>query len=455
MEIPLSLLYYELMIARIRSYLFGSVFRRGATLLTSLTLASYALGLVRDMVFSRVLGAGRLLDVYNAAFIIPDVLLNIFIAGALSAAFVPVFTHLLARGKKTDAEELAATMLTGAPIAMLFIGVCAFAFMPQLAHVVAPGFGDADHALLIRLSRLLLLSPILFAVSNTLGGILVSVERFMGYGLSSVFYNIGIIGGAFLVAPLGPIGLVIGTLSGATLHLLTRVISLLRSDFRPHGPISATNPNFLQVVRLMLPRMAGQPVEQLTFFLFTNLASSLAIGSIAILSFARNFQSVPVSIFGISFATAAFASLSRAAALNDDVEFVRTLKDAARPLAATTLLSSAFYIVASPWVIGIFLGGGRFGSAHIEATATLLAWFALSIPAEAFIHLLVRAFFALKDTWTPVFVSIPGLALIWLLARSLMPAMGLNGLGFSYAVAATLEVLILFVLLRRRLRLRA
>ena len=308
---------------RIRDYLFGSVFRRGATLLTSLTLASYALGLVRDMVFSRVLGAGRLLDVYNAAFIIPDVLLNVFIAGALAAAFVPVFTHLAA-AIASDRKQLAGTMLAAAPVVMVVIGAIAFVAMPHWQASLLPGSGP-DRALLVRLSRLLLLSPILFAVSNTLGGVLVSLERFVGYGLSPVLYNLGIIGGAFLVEPLGPIGLVIGTLAGAALHLLSRVVAILRSEFRPHGPVTVTNPHFRQVVRLMIPRMAGQPVEQLTFFLFTNLASSLAVGSIAMLAFARNFQSVPVSIFGISFATAVFASLSRSAALNDDDAFVRTL----------------------------------------------------------------------------------------------------------------------------------
>jgi len=441
------------MIARVRDYLLGSVFRRGATLLTAFTLASYILGLGRDMVFARVLGAGRLLDAYNAAFIVPDVLLNVFVAGALAAAFVPVFTHLLAREQREDAERLAASMLAGAPAAMFVIGIAAFIFMPQLAALVAPGFSGDDMALLIRLSRLMLLSPVLFAVSNALGGILVSLERFAGYGLSPVLYNLGIIGGAFLVAPFGPVGLVIGTLTGAVLHLAVRAIALLRSGFRPRGPVSLANPDLRQVLKLMLPRMAGQPVEQLTFFLFTNLASSLAAGSIAILSFARNFQSVPVSIFGISFATAVFASLSRSAALDDDRTFTRTLREAAKPLAVVTVLAALFYLFAGRLVIGLFLGGGRFGPEQVAATATLLAWFSLSIPAEAFIHLLVRAFYALKDTWTPVLVSVPGLGVIWLAARTLLPSTGINALGISYAAVACLEALLLLVLLRRRLRL--
>ena len=441
------------MIARIRDYLFGSVFRRGATLLTGLTLASYALGLVRDMVFARVLGAGRLLDVYNAAFIVPDVLLNVFVAGALAAAFVPVFTHLLAKERGAEAERLAGTMLAGAPGAMAVIGIIAFFAMPWLSRIVAPGFSPDEMSLLINLSRLMLLSPVLFALSNTLGSMLVSLEHFAGYGLSPVLYNLGIIGGAFLVAPFGPIGLVIGVLAGAVLHLLTRVIALWRSGFHPHGPVDLRNPDFRQVLKLMIPRMAGQPVEQLTFFLFTSLASTLAVGSIAILNFARNFQSVPVSIFGISFATAVFASLSRAGALNDDAGFRRTLREAAKPLAVVTVLSAVFYIVAGKVVIGVFLGGGRFGPEQVAATANLLAVFALSVPAEAFIHLLVRAFYALKDTWTPVLVSVPGLGLIWVLSKTFIPVWGLSGLPAAYATAVTLEAIALWLLLRRRLKL--
>ncbi|MCC6934733.1 MAG: murein biosynthesis integral membrane protein MurJ [Candidatus Yanofskybacteria bacterium] len=438
---------------KIWDYLFGSVFRRGATLLTALTFASYLLGLVRDMLFARMLGAGRLLDVYNAAFIVPDTLLNVFVAGALAAAFVPVFTHLLARERSDDARQLAATMLVGAPGAMLVIGILALLFMPQIAGIVAPGFSPDEMALLIRMSRFMLLSPILFALSNTLGSILVSLERFVGYGTSPILYNIGIIGGVFLVPALGPVGLVIGTVGGAALHLCTRIIALWRSRFRPSGPIDLAHPEFRQVLKLMIPRMAGQPVEQITFFLFTNLASSLAVGSIAILSFARNFQSVPVALFGISFSTAVFASLSRAAALNDDAAFMRALKGAAQPLALVTLLSAAFYMIAGRLVIDLFLGGGRFGSEQVAATARLLAVFALSIPAESFIHLFVRAFYALKDTWTPIFISVPGLGLIWALARALIPSLGINALGCAYVISVSIEAVALFFLLRRRLRI--
>ncbi len=439
------------MIAWIRRYFFGSVFRTGASILTVLILASNVLGLVRDMIFSRMFGAARLLDVYNAAFVVPDVLLNVFVAGALTAAFVPVFSHLRAKGEEAESERVAGTMFAAAPGAMFVIGLLALIFMPQIAHIVAPGFSADEMALLIRMSRLMLLSPVLFALSNTLGSVLVSLDRFVGYGLSAILYNAGIIGGAFLTPWLGPLGLVVGTLAGAILHLAARLIALLHSGFRPRGPVDLANRNFRHILKLMIPRMAGQPIEQLTFSLFTNLASSLAVGSIAIVNFARNFQSMPISVFGIAFSLAVFGSLSRKAALNDREGFVYHLKETFKPLMAASVISALVYVVFGRWIIAILLGGGRFSPADVHRTVVLLALFALAIPGENLIHLLVRGFYALKDTWTPIMVSVPGLGLIWLLSHLLIPSLGLNALGVAYFSAQTLQALVLWMLLRRRI----
>ncbi len=440
------------MLGKIKKYLFGSIFRRGATILTFLTLGSYVLGLVRDSIFARFFGASRLLDVYNAAFIIPDLLLNIFVAGALTAAFVPVFTHLLATGEEKEAENVATTMLAAAPVTILIIAIPAFIFMPAIASFVTPGFSGSDKSMLVAMSRLLLLSPIIFAVSNTIGNILISYERFVGYGLSPMLYNLGIIAGAFLVPVFGPIGLIIGTLGGAVLHLVVRLLAIVKTSFRARLPINAKDHNFLKILKLMIPRMAGQPIEQITFFIFTNMASALAVGSIAILSFARNFESVPVSLFGISFSTAIFSSLSRKAALKDTKGFIYQIKETGKALGLVSGLSMLFYLLFSGLVVRIFFGGGHFSEADIIRTSSLLAFFAFSIPAESFIHLFVRAFYAIKDTWTPILISIPGLGLIVILAKLLVPAFSINALAISYAIANTIEAIILFLILRRKLR---
>lgn len=440
------------MVRRIKNYLFGSIFRRGATLLTFLTLGSYILGLVRDIAFARFFGASRLLDIYNSAFIIPDLLLNIFVAGALTAAFVPVFSHLFATGEKQEAEKVATTMLYAAPLTILILGIPIFIFMPYLASLVAPGFSGQEKHLFVLMSRLMLLSPIIFAVSNTLGNILISFEKFGAYGLSPILYNLGIIAGIPLVKIFGPAGLVIGVIGGALLHLVIRSIGLKRSRFGLRFPVDFRNFHFLKIPKLMLPRMAGQPIEQVTFFIFNNIASTLVVGSIAILSFARNFQSVPVSLFGISFSTVIFASLSRKAALGDRSGFLYRLKEAAIVLAIMSGLSALVFLFFGETIIRLFLGGGKFTEQDIVRTGKLLSIFALAIPAESFMHLIARSFYALKDTWTPLFVTLPGLVVIAIFAKKLIPLMSLNALPFSFFVVLTAEVIILTFILLKKLR---
>lgn len=435
---------------RLWNFLTSSPIRKGASLLSILTLASYVTGLARDMLLARLLGAGPVLDIYNAAFAVPDVLLNIFIAGALSAAFIPVFSELLARKQTEEANQLASAMLTWAPLTMGAIASGAFVAMPWLAPLVAPGFSLADQSTLVEVSRLMLLSPIIFALSNTLGSMLVAYDRFIAYGLSPILYNLGIIGGIWLAIDMGPAGLALGTIIGASLHLLSRLIAVARSGFTPTTTISHATVHLKRVGRLMLPRMAGQPIEQLTFLLFTNIASGLGAGSIAILSFARNFQSVPVALFGISMSTAIFGSLSRLWATGDRNGFRRTLREAFPPLIGITLLSTLFYILFSGIVVSVFLGSGRFDAAAIATTSSLLAWFALAIPAESCIHLFVRGFYAIHDTWTPILISVPGLGLIWLLASWLTPIIGINGLAIAYASAVSIEAFTLGGLLYYR-----
>ncbi len=440
------------MVRKIKTYLFGSIFRRGATLLTFLTLGSYVLGLARDIAFARFFGASRLLDIYNSAFIIPDLLLNIFVAGALTAAFVPVFSHLFATGEKHEAEKVATTMLYAAPLTILILGIPIFIFMPYLAPLVAPGFSGQEKHLFVLMSRLMLLSPIIFAVSNTLGNILISFEKFGAYGLSPILYNLGIIAGIPLVKIFGPAGLVIGVIGGALLHLVIRSVGLRKSRFGLRFPVDFHNPHFLKIPKLMLPRMAGQPIEQVIFFIFNNMASTLVVGSIAILSFARNFQSVPVSLFGISFSTVIFASLSRKAALGDRSGFLYHLKEAAIVLAIMSGLSALVFLFFGETIIRLFLGGGKFTEQDIIRTGKLLSIFALAIPAESFMHLVARYFYALQYTWTPLFVTLPGLAIIASLAKKLIPLMSLNALPFSFFVVLTAEVIILTFILLKKLR---
>src|SRR3989338_6606903 len=176
-------------------------FFKGSTILVVTTIISYILGLFRDRILAQTFGASHALDAYNAAFTIPDLLLNIFVAGALSAAFVPIFTDLETNGDTEKRSQFINSVLNGSLLVLLIAGVVGFILATLFARLLVPGFDLETQGSYISLLRILLLSPIIFAISNTLGSILVGKERFFWYGISAALYNTGIIGGAIFLAP--------------------------------------------------------------------------------------------------------------------------------------------------------------------------------------------------------------------------------------------------------------
>lgn len=427
-------------------------FAAGAAVLTITTFLSYLSGLMRDRLFAHTFGASRELDLYNASFIIPDLLLNILVSSGLSAAFIPIFTTLFTKGEKEKANELANTVLHGAIAIVIAVGALAAIFMPYLARFIAPGFTDAEHGTLINLSRLMLISPVLMAASNTLGSMLVSFRSFLAYGVSPILYNLGIIAGVFLLPWFSIYGLVIGTLIGAVAHLIPRLLAMGRSPFRYRFKIKIRDSNFIKVIKLMIPKMVGQPVEQLTFMAFTRIATLLAAGSVTAISFARNFQSVPVSLFGIAFSVAIFPVLSECAGKYDCDKFMKNFWKAFCNILIFTVPSAIALYFLSDLPIRIFLGGGRFSDENVLRTAGVLAVFALSIPTESLVHLLARSFYALKNTYIPVLLSVLNLAIGVSFAFFKVKTIGIIAIPYGFFLGSFVETVLLALLLTKKIK---
>lgn len=424
----------------------------GSIVLALTTLASYAAGLFRDRMFAQSFGATRSLDAYNAAFLFPDLLFNIFIASGIAAAFVPIISPLLKSDRKR-AEEYLGTVITGAMGAMALSAIVIILFAGPISVLVAPGFAPEDQLLVAKLLRYLALSPLIFSASNALGALLIVERRFLYYGLSPVLYNLGIIFGTlFLSARFGIMGAVYGTLIGALLHLSVRVFDVLRCGFTLQWSFYPLRPEFKQTLSLMLPKMFGHPVELATFWAFTIIASHLEPGSVAILNFARNFESVPVSLIGITIATTTFPLLARAVADHTMASFQRTLKISFwLILGGSTLAAVVIFLIREP-LIRIILGGGAFDQESVERIALVLGVFALAMPTESLVHLLARAFYATKNTLIPVVLSIIGLVIAIAGAVYLTPRFGIVALPFSFFLASLAELVLLLLLLPRRLR---
>lgn len=345
---------------------------KGSVVLAITTFASYLLGLARDHFFAQTFGATRALDAYNAAFLFPDLMFNILIASGIAAAFVPILTGLLQKGK-AKADEYINSIITSATGTMLLMAVIIIALAEPISAFVAPGFDPQDRLLVVKIIRVLALSPIFFAASNAIGAMLVTKRRFLFYGLSPVLYNLGIIGGTlFLVPYFGIMGVAFGTLCGALLHLLARAADAWREGFRFKPTFSVRTPEFRKTIRLMIPKMFGHPIELATFWGFTAIASTLVPGSIAVISFARNFQSVPVSLIGITIATTSFPILAGAVSNREKDKFWTTLKRSFLIIGTLSLFAAILiYFIREP-LIRILLGGGEFQSDDIQRTAAAL-----------------------------------------------------------------------------------
>lgn len=421
-------------------------------ILSVTTLLSYITGLLRDRTFAHTFGVGRELDIYNSAFIIPDLLLNIFIASALSPVLIPLFSSLKAQKKEKIAQLFATTVTASAGIIITILASVVMIIMPYIAHFVAPGFSSEEQLKLITMSRIMLISPMIMAISSSLGCLLVSLKGFIWYGISPVLYNIGLIGGSFLVPSLGLRGLAIGVIIGAFLHIIPRIIGIIRSNFRFAHRIDIRMTEFRQLLRLMLPKMFGHPVEQIKFLGFTRIASHLSAGSITAISLARNFQSVPISLFGISCAVAAFPLLSEAASLGDGILFKAHLRKALITILVLTVPSMLFLLIAGSLPIEILLGGGAFTKEDALRTTFVLGAFAFAIPTESIIHLLARSFYALKNTIIPVCLSIIGLITSISIATIFSKNVGIIAIPLGFFAGTAIEVSLLSFFLYRRLK---
>jgi putative peptidoglycan lipid II flippase len=426
---------------------------QGGLLLSILLFGSYVMGYVRDRGFAQTFGAGAELDAYNAAFVLPELTLDVLVASGLAAPFIPIFLRL--RGASTDpsaANEFGQTILTGAVGLMTLAAVALFVLAPQTTTLIAPGFSGEQRDLYVALFRVMLVTPILFAASLTIGEVLLAERRFVTYGSAPLLYNAGIVLGTIaLSAQLGIFGPAIGAVLGALFHLGIRLWGLRGSSFRPRPRLQESR-SVGEFVRLMLPKMASHPVEPMTFLFFTAVATGLGAGSVSAVSFARNFQSVPVTVIGVAFALAAFPTLSAAWASGERRAFTTGLLRDTLTIAVLTGGAAAVLYLLSEFVISRFLGGGAFDAADVALTAGVLAAFSLSVPFESLTHLLSRAIYATRHTLLQVIASLTSFgATIWATAV-LIDGLGILAIPIGFAIGNALKVILLGLVLVWRLR---
>ena len=417
-------------------------------------VVSRVLGLAREMVIAAQFGAGAELDAYLAAFRVPDLLFQLVAGGALGSAFIPTFAGYWARRDQQGAWLLFSRVLNLVTVALVGIaGLAALFALPLVRQIIAPGFSPEQQMLTAGLMRWMLLSTILFGASGLIMGALNARQHFVLPAAAPVFYNLAIIASAWLLAPrFGINGLAIGVVAGALAHLLVQLPGLWRVGARYTPSFDWDDVGVREVARLMGPRVLGLFFVQMHFLVNTILASGLVAGSLSWLNYAWLLMLLPQGIFAQSLATATFPTMAAQVASGELEGLRHTLN--------RTLRLTLFLIIPSVvalMVLGEPLVAALFERRAFDAKSTLrvtyaLRLYAVGLTAHAVLEILVRAFYALHNTMTPVAVGVLAMALNITLSIAWVGWLGYGGLALANSVATIAEVLLLVWLLRRQLQ---
>lgn len=381
--------------------------REAAFWLSIFALLSQILALFRDRLLAHHFGTGTDLDIYYAAFKVPD-LIFVTVASLVSiSALVPLFAK-----KEQEADHLKETtesIFTVFSILIGFFCVLAWVLMPSIIKIFFSGLSLVAQNETIFLSRVLLFSPLFLGFSNFFGSIVQYEKRFILYSLSPLLYNLGIIVGIVLLnASFGITAAVIGVVFGAILHLALQAIFVFKSSIRPRITSKIKWGVVLETARLSIPRTLALSIVSFVGFFFAALASRLDPGSIAIFNLSLNLQSVPLSLIGVSFSLAAFPALAVSFAKKDMKEVVDKVSDGLRQIIFWSLPFAALIIVLRAHIVRVVLGSGSFDWSATRMVAASLSVFVISTVFQSIQLFLSRSHYALGKTKWPLIGNILG-----------------------------------------------
>ena len=430
----------------------GRALVRAGLLVTGAFFISRVLGWVRLVVIGTTFGIQGALDPFFAAFRIPDLIFQLVAAGALGSALIPTIATLLAHGEQDRAWRVVSTVTNLMLAGLAILGGLLFVLAPAVVPAITPGFNAAQTATTVDLTRIMLLSPIFLALGSVATSVLNARGRFAASVLAPIVYNLAIIGGALFLAPsLGVMGLALGVVAGSLCHLAIQLRPLFGpTRFRYHPRVDLGDPEARTTILLLVPRAIGLGGAQLQLLAATTIASTLAAGSISAFTIAFTVFQIPIGTLGVPLGIVALPALSQRLASGATGDFVSLLGRSLRLMLFVMLPIAVVGAVAAGPAITILFGYGKVDATGIEVTARTLVAFMIALPSETAIVLLARAFYAARDTRTPVAVALLAVAVSVAISIALAPSLGVVGLALGIALASWLEALLLFALLGRR-----
>lgn len=422
-------------------------------------IAANLLGLLRQIIINRTFGTSAELDAYYVAFGVPDLLFSVLAGGALGSAFIPMFAGLLTQD--TDkAWRLASAIINILFVALTLVASVAALLAPWLIQVfLAPNFGAEQQVLAANLMRVMLISTVVFGLSGLLMGVHNAHHHFLAPAIAPVVYNLGIIGGALLAAASGGqiYWLAWGVVIGAALHFLVQVPALLGHQPKYFRVFDLTDPAVRQIGWLMLPRMFGLAVWQINFLINKNIGSGLPEGSITSLAVGFQIFTFPQAAIAQAIAIAVFPTLSAQAARGEKDLLRGTLAQALSLTLFLALPATLGLLFLGRPIIALLFEGGEFTAQSTTMAAWALSWYAVGLVMHSVVEVITRAFYALKDTRTPVWVGAAAMVLNVIFSLTFVRVfsswgwMPHGGLALANSLATGLEMLGLAFILRGRL----
>lgn len=423
-----------------------------AFIISFFTFLGSLLGILRNALLASNFGASGELDIYYAAFRIPDFIYSIFIIGAVSASFIPFFSKNLEESNKKAWRFASAVFFwIGMMIGILALLVIIFA-RPILSAILV-GFSPEKLNRVVFLTRIMMIQPFLLGFSSIAGAILEVFRLFMLTALSPLMYNLGIIIGIWGFVPIfGLEGLAYGVVLGAFLSFVIKIPSLLNIGFQWHLDLIKVKEDIKAIFLIMIPRTLGMIIYQVFLFAVVSVSSLLEEGSLAIFNLANDIQNLPQTIFALSFAVAAFPRLAQLEIQNKKEDFVNLFTEVFLKILFLLIPISAFFIIFRAQIIRLLLGYGRFGWSATFSTIDVFTILVLGMVFQGLLAFLIRTFFAQRDVTRPFISALLAYSFGALLCFRFGLEMGISGVALAFILANILYFCLLFLFLLLRFK---
>jgi putative peptidoglycan lipid II flippase len=428
---------------------------RSASTITPLTLVSRVTGYLRDKVIAATLGAGMRSDAFLVAWRIPNMLREIIGEGAMSSAVIPVYTEVSAQRSAEEARAFVGRVVATFALILAVITVAGIVLSPWLVELLAGQFREepGKFELTVRLNRWIFPYILLVSLAALCQALLNAHRRFAAAAAAPILLNVAIIVAAVFVSPRmadPTYGLAAGVLAGGLLQVGLQVPQLMKLSAVGRPELGWSDPAVRSVLLLMAPRLLAYGISAFNTVVSTRFAAGVGGGSVSHLYYANRLKELVLGGFAVSVATAILPLLSKQALLPDRDPFKENLAFALRLIAFVTVPASVGLVMLQVPIVRVLFQGGRFGAADTLETAGALATLSAGLFFFAGIRIIVPAFYALKNTTTPVAAALADAAVFVLLCQLLTPPLGLPGIGLAASASACVNVLILVVTLRRR-----